>query len=246
MSEPMKSRILVWDLPTRVFHWTLALSFAGAWLTSESERYSALHVMFGYTLLGLIAFRLIWGFVGSRYARFAEFAYSPSNTLRYLKSLFSRQPEHYVGHNPAGAVAIFLLLGLGIASGASGWMTYNDIGGEWLEEAHELFSELMLLVVGIHIAGVAVSSWLHRENLARAMVTGYKHGGQPEAVSNKRGFAALLLLVALAGFWGLWLNGKLDTLVSGSMGGQEEVEDHHGRDGDGDRKSKKARHDEDD
>ena len=129
----MKTPILVWDLPTRWFHWLLALSFAGAWLTAESERYSDLHVMLGYTLLGLIAFRLVWGFVGPRYARFADFTYAPATVVRYVKSLFSGQPKHYLGHNPAGAVAIFLLLALGIASGVSGWMTYNEIGGEWLE-----------------------------------------------------------------------------------------------------------------
>lgn len=220
MSETLKNRILVWDLPTRLFHWSLALSFAGAWLTSESERYSALHVMLGYTLLGLIAFRLVWGFVGTRYARFADFAFSPAKLVRYLKSLLAGKPEHYLGHNPAGAVAIFLLLALGVAAGVSGWLTYNEIGGEWLEEAHELFANSMLVVVGVHIAGVVVSSWLHRENLARAMVTGYKQGEPDAAIGKKRGFAAILLLAAVAGFWGLWFNGKLDPLVSGAATAQ--------------------------
>lgn len=107
----MKMKILVWDLPTRWFHWLLALSFAGAWFTSESERYSDLHVMLGYTLLGLIAFRLVWGAVGTQHARFADFAFSPAKVVQYVKSLLSGKPEHYLGHNPAGAVAIFLLLG---------------------------------------------------------------------------------------------------------------------------------------
>jgi len=221
MSEPMKNRILVWDLPTRWFHWLLALSFAGAWITADSERYSDLHVMLGYTLLGLIAFRLVWGFVGTRHARFADFAYSPAAVLRYVKSLFARQPEHFLGHNPAGAVAIFLLLALGIASGVSGWMTYNEIGGEWWEEGHELFSNLMLLVVFIHIAGVIASSLLHRENLARAMVTGYKEGEPEAAIRKKRLLPAVLLLAAVAGFWGLWFNGKLDFLVSGQTSEQQ-------------------------
>lgn len=176
MSELIKNRILVWDLPTRWFHWLLALSFAGAWLTSESERYSALHVMLGYTLLGLIAFRLVWGFAGTRYARFKDFAYTPAKVVQYVKSLVSGKPEHYLGHNPAGAVAIFLLLALGLTTGISGWLLYNDIGGEAFEEVHEFLANSMLVVVGVHIAGVIVSSFLHRENLARAMVTGYKQG----------------------------------------------------------------------
>jgi cytochrome b len=218
----MKSRILVWDLPTRWFHWLLALSFAGAWLTGDSELYRDIHLMLGYTLLGLIAFRLLWGFVGTRYARFADFAYSPAAVVRYAKSLLSRQPEHYLGHNPAGAVAIFLLLALGIASGVSGWLAYNEIGGEWLEEGHELFSNLMLAVVGVHIAGVIMSSWFHRENLTRAMVTGYKQGEPDAAIRKRRWLPAALLLAAVAGFWGLWFNGKLDFLVTGQASEQQE------------------------
>jgi cytochrome b len=218
----MKASILVWDLPTRWFHWLLALSFAGAWITGDSERYRDIHVLLGYSMLGLIAFRVLWGFVGTRYSRFANFAYSPAAMARYVKSLLSGRPEHYLGHNPAGAVAIFLLLGLGVASGVSGWMTYSELGGEWLEEAHELFSNLMLFVVGVHIAGVIVSSLLHRENLARAMVTGYKQGEPDAAIRKKHLLPAVLLLAAVAGFWGLWFNGKLDSFVSGQTSGQQE------------------------
>lgn len=211
----MKNRILVWDIPTRAFHWLLALSFAGAWLTAESERYRDVHVMLGYSLLGLIAFRLVWGIVGTRYARFTDFVRSPVAAIRYLKSLFSRQPEHHVGHNPAGAIAILLLLVLGIASGVSGWMTFNELGGEGMEEAHELFSNLMLAVVGIHIVGVVAGSLIHRENLARSMVTGYKGGEPAEGIRKKRLIPALVLLTLLAGFWGLWFNGKIDLAGSG-------------------------------
>jgi cytochrome b len=228
----MKKRILVWDLPTRWFHWLLALSFAGAWITGDSERYRDIHVMLGFTLLGLIAFRLVWGFVGTRYARFADFVPSPASVVRYLKSLISRQPEHYLGHNPAGAVAIFLLLALGIASGVSGWMTYNELGGEWLEEAHEFFSNAMLAVVVIHIAGVVASSLLHRENLARAMVTGYKQGEADAATQKKRWLPALLLLAAVAGFWGLWFKGNLDFLVSGQSSAEHEKNGGHHDDDD--------------
>lgn len=222
MSELIKNRILVWDLPTRWFHWLLALSFAGAWLTSESERYSALHVMLGYTLLGLIAFRLVWGFAGTRNARFKDFAYTPAKVVQYVKSLVSGKPEHYLGHNPAGAVAIFLLLALGLTTGISGWLIYNDIGGEAFEEVHEFLANSMLVVVGVHIAGVIVSSFLHRENLARAMVTGYKQGEPDSAIRKKRGFAALLLIAAVAGFWGLWFNGNLGPLVSGQSSAHTE------------------------
>lgn len=213
----MKTKILIWDIPTRLFHWLMALSFTGAWLTAESERYQDLHVMLGYSFLGLIAFRLVWGVVGSRYARFGEFVRSPAVAMRYMKSLVSGRAEHYVGHNPAGAIAILLLLLLGIASGATGVMTYNEWGGEWPEEAHEMFSNLMLVVVGIHVVGVIVGSFAHRENLVRAMVTGYKQGEPAQGIQSKRPIVALVLLAAMAGYWGIWLNDKVNSTQSGQF-----------------------------
>lgn len=229
MTTQKTTRILVWDLPTRWFHWLMVLSFAGAWLTAESERYRDIHVMLGYSLLGLIGFRLLWGVAGTRYARFSEFVRSPVAVVRYLKSLVSGKPEHYVGHNPAGAIAIVLLLLLGIASGISGWMTYNEMGGEWMEEGHEVFSNLMLAVVGIHIAGVVLGSLVHRENLVRAMVTGYKQGESGQGISGKRFLMSLVLLMAMAGFWGLWFNGKLGIGVQGETASQQGLEQGAGK-----------------
>lgn len=219
----MKTKILVWDIPTRLFHWLMVLSFAGAWLTAESERTRDIHVMLGYSLLGLIAFRLVWGVAGTRYAKFGEFVRPPLAALRYLKSLVSGKAEHYVGHNPAGAIAILLLLLLGIASGVTGVITYNEWGGEWFEEAHELFSNLMLAVVGMHIAGVIVGSLAHRENLVRAMLTGYKQGEPGQGIHGKRLLVALVLLVAMASFWGLWLNEKGKLASSAATSGQQEI-----------------------
>ncbi len=169
--------IRVWDLPTRIFHWSLAASFAIAFVTAESEKLRDIHVVAGYTVAGLIAFRLLWGFVGGGYSRFAEFLPTPRKLMDYLKSLINGKPQHFVGHNPAGAVAIFLLLGFGIIAAASGWATYQDVGGHLMEELHETSSEAMMALVVIHIAGVIVSSWLHRENLVRAMITGWKNKG---------------------------------------------------------------------
>ena len=166
--------IRVWDLPTRVFHWSLVASFATAFLTSESERLRDIHVIAGYTLAGLIVFRLLWGFIGGGYSRFGEFLPTPRKLVDYLKSLIDGKPQHYVGHNPAGAVAIFLLLGFGMVAAASGWAVYEDVGGHFMEELHEGAANGMMAIVGIHIAGVIVSSWLHHENLVLAMITGWK------------------------------------------------------------------------
>lgn len=170
----MSQRMLVWDIPTRVFHWLLAISFAGAFLTAESERYRDIHVVLGYTLLGLIAFRLVWGFVGSRYAQFRSFLFKPREITAYAASMLKGKPAHYVGHNPVGSLSVFLLLALGIAVGISGYVIFQDIGGDALAELHEMAAYFMLTVVGLHIAGVLVSSLLHRENLVQAMITGSK------------------------------------------------------------------------
>lgn len=174
-----RARILVWDLPTRVFHWLLALSFAGAFLTAESERLRDVHVTLGYTMLGLIAFRLLWGLVGTRYARFTSFAYRPRQVMSYIKSLLTRSPQHYLGHNPAGSWAIYALLGLSALAGATGYATYNDIGGHAMEEVHEAMANGLLGLVMVHIAGVLASSLFHGENLVRSMITGYKADARP-------------------------------------------------------------------
>jgi len=196
-----KSKVLVWDAPTRVFHWTLALSFAGAFLTAESERWRDVHIMLGYTVLALVAFRLIWGFFGSRYARFKSFAYGPRDVLGYLKSLVTRSPRHYLGHNPAGSVVIYGLLLLAVATGISGYLHYNEIGGEWLEDLHETLAYAMLALVFVHIAGVLVSSLLHRENLVSAMLTGYKRGDPASGIRRARWLVAVFLVGALAALW---------------------------------------------
>ena len=196
-----REKILVWDLPTRLFHWLLAATFAGAWLTADSERWIDVHVTLGYTFAGLIAFRLLWGVAGTRYARFSSFVRGPSAVLRYLKSLLTLNPEHHVGHNPAGGWAVLALLGLGIVTASAGFLTWADYGGHWLEELHEGAASAMLGLVFIHIAAVAVSSLLHKENLVRAMITGLKRGARAQAIRRPQWIAAGALLLAVAGFW---------------------------------------------
>ncbi|MBN8279457.1 MAG: cytochrome b/b6 domain-containing protein [Gammaproteobacteria bacterium] len=167
-------RILVWDLPVRVFHWLLAASFAGAYWLSETERLRNVHVNLGYAVLGLVAFRVVWGFTGTRFARFRSFLYSPREALDYLSGLAGHSGRRFLGHNPAGSYAIWAILGLAALTGVTGYATYNDIGGDALEELHEFLANAWLWVVGLHVAGVVVSSLAHRENLVRSMITGYK------------------------------------------------------------------------
>jgi cytochrome b len=196
-----EARILVWDAPVRVFHWLMVLSFAGAYLTAEGERWRLVHVTLGYTMLGLIAFRLVWGFIGSRYARFSEFVRGPAAVARYLASLVRGRPERHTGHNPAGALAILALLVMALAVVATGWASYEQAAGKWLEELHEVAANLMLAVVFVHVAAVAVSSWLHRENLVGAMIGGRKPGSPQDAIRSAWRSLAALMLVAVLGFW---------------------------------------------
>ena len=135
MNTPDK--ILVWDLPVRVFHALLALSFFGAFITAESERWARVHIALGYTVAGLVAFRLLLGLLGTRTARFASFVRSPRAAWAYLKSLLGPRPQHHVGHNPAGGWAIVGLLGLALVTTLSGWLQFNDLGPGWLEDLHE-------------------------------------------------------------------------------------------------------------
>ncbi|RZI44533.1 cytochrome B [Herbaspirillum sp. HC18] len=196
-------RILVWDVPVRVFHWLMVLSFAGAYLTAESERWRLLHVTLGYTMAGLVGFRILWGLMGTRHARFSSFVRGPKDVTRYIGSLLRGQPEHHTGHNPAGALAIVALLALTLTVAALGWATYNDLAGHWLEEAHEAAANIMLAVVGIHVAGVLVGSWMHRENLVRSMFSGRKNGLRGEGIGSAWRSVAAVMLAAVLGFW--WL-----------------------------------------
>ncbi|PKO89073.1 MAG: cytochrome B [Betaproteobacteria bacterium HGW-Betaproteobacteria-10] len=196
-------KILVWDWPVRIGHWLMVGGFILSWLTGDSETYRLVHVYAGATVLAVATFRLPWGFIGSRYARFVDFIRGPGAVMDYAASMLKLEPAHHVGHNPAGGWAIVLLLGLGILTSLAGWTMYNDIGGHWLEELHEGLASAMLAVVFIHLIGVFSGSLLHGENLLRAMLTGCKQGLPEEAIPSARPIAAILLLlwVVAASWW---------------------------------------------
>lgn len=176
--------IKVWDLPTRLFHWLLVAGFFVAYLTEDDLL--TLHVWAGYLVFGLLLFRLLWGFIGNQYARFSSFLCSPSASLAYVKDVIALRAKRYLGHNPAGAAMIVLLLISLLLATLTGFAVYGAdqsagplafIGPEnekrW-EDVHELFANLSLLLVVAHILGVAVESFIHKENLARAMLHGNK------------------------------------------------------------------------
>jgi len=215
----MEQKIRVWDLPVRLFHWLLAGSFVVAYTIAESDPLRKVHVILGYTAVGLILFRIIWGFVGSRYGRFASFAFAPGTAINYLRTL--RNPhEHYVGHTPAGSYAIYAILIVGLLTGVTGYMTLSHQGGESLEEAHELFANVWLALVIFHVAGVIIASYLHRENLVRSMITGYKrnvpgHSTDTSTESTPATMIGIALGGSVAAFW-IW------SLLTGSVPGAGE------------------------
>ncbi len=187
------TQVRVWDPLVRIFHWGLAGGFAIAFVTEDDLL--GPHVWAGYLVLALIAFRLVWGLVGPRYARWAAFVRSPGETLAYLRDIARFRAKRHLGHNPAGgAMVVALLLALA-ATGLSGLALYGaqELSGPlaalmqglpaaWahtLEEIHEVAANLTLVLVVTHVAGVVLASLQHRENLVRSMITGYKRRETP-------------------------------------------------------------------
>ena len=183
----MKSQelIKVWDPPLRIFHWLLVAGFLVAYLTEDELL--TIHVWAGYLVFGLLLFRLVWGFTGNAYARFSNFLCSPVNSIIYVKDVIALRAKRYLGHNPAGSAMIVLLLVSLLMTSITGFAVYGAdqaagplasiVGSSnekvW-EEVHEFFANFTLLLVFVHIAGVLVESFIHRENLAKAMWSGYK------------------------------------------------------------------------
>lgn len=209
MSEQRSVR--VWDPLIRLFHWSLVAAFTVAYLTGEDE--SAWHIYSGYAVLGLVLFRVLWGFVGTEHARFRDFVFGPAKVLRYVAGMFGGRPRRYLGHNPLGGWMILLMLASLLATAGSGLMVYaleenagplaplvgrkgtdlsliaaaraddehedaiddrHEAREEYWEELHEFFANFTLALVFIHLGGVLLGSLMHRENLARSMVTGRK------------------------------------------------------------------------
>lgn len=167
-------QVKVWDIAVRVFHWSLVGFFAIAWISAEE--WDTLHEAAGYIIGGLIAFRLLWGFVGTEYARFRSFVPTPSDAISYIQDSLRHKARRYLGHNPAGGAMIILLLAslAGVIISGIAMTSTMFWGSEWLEEIHELAANLTVTFVFLHVAGVIYSSLEHRENLIRAMVTGWK------------------------------------------------------------------------
>ena len=166
--------VAVWDLPLRIFHWALAASVLIAWLSANIL--DTVHEIAGYTVIVLIAFRIVWGFTGTRYARFQSFVRPLPVVLRYLGQIARGQAGRYLGLNPAGGAMSVVFLVLLAVSTISGWMQITErfFGVDWVERLHTWSSNLVLILVVVHVLGVLLMCALQKENLVRAMITGRK------------------------------------------------------------------------
>ncbi len=203
-----KAMLRIWDPLIRVFHWSLVVAFVVAYLSAE--QLSTVHEIAGYVVAGLIAFRLIWGFVGGKYARFSQFLRGPSQTIGYIGDVVRGKEHRYLGHNPAGAAMTVALLLTLAGTAFTGWLLedgariatlpeqpqiispadadggdagHGGRGSEAVKEVHEVLANLMLLLIAAHVGGVVLSSFRHKENLARSMVTGDKRAADPADIS---------------------------------------------------------------
>ena len=183
------AQIKVWDPLVRFFHWSLVSAFFIAYITDDD--FLTIHSWAGYLILVLLLIRFIWGFVGTRYARFSDFVYSVENIKDFLKKTLVLKAKRYIGHNPAGGAMVVLLMISLLMTTTSGILLlgaeehagpvahwFSETKGFWsntLEEVHEFFANFTLLLVFIHVVGVLVESLIHKENLVSAMITGFKN-----------------------------------------------------------------------
>lgn len=217
----MAEKRLVWDLPTRVFHWLLALDILGLYLTADSGTPTMeWHFRLGYVALGLVIFRVIWGFVGPRNARFATFLTGPKRLFSYLNHFFDRDSPAAPGHNPAGAIMVVVLLVMVAVQAVSGLFTYDDIafGGPYYGALGEAFSDkmgslhhlnfsILQWLILAHVAAVVFYVVYKRQNLIAAMLHGRKPAAivsETEAIKGSRLLLAIVLAILIAGaIW--WL-----------------------------------------
>lgn len=174
--------VRVWDPVVRLFHWSLILSFGLAWLSSH--RSDSIHHWAGYSALSLVSIRWVWGVLGPRHARFSHFLRRPGAIISYLLDILRGKETRHIGHNPAGGAMVVMLITGILATALTGWMETTDayFGVSWVEELHSFLAHGLLILIGVHIAGVALASYRHRENLVAAMVTGRKRAAEPETV----------------------------------------------------------------
>lgn len=192
------------DAPTRMFHWLFALCFVGAYLTADGESLRLLHVTLGYTLAGLLGFRVVYGLVGPRHARLSLMARKLAGLPAWLASFKAASPAQVnwrQGQNLLMALAVVALLVLVLPVTLSGYLNYKDFGGELMEELHGAAGDIFMGVVLAHLALIAGLSALRRKNQALTMLTGRTEGAGPDLVKHNARWLALLVLLSVLAYW---------------------------------------------
>jgi cytochrome b len=185
MTEPTR-KVLVWDAPTRLFHWATVLLVIAAYLTWRLN-WMDWHIRVGYGLLALVLFRTLWGFFGSSSARFFNFLVAPQAATRHLVTSFRREADHYAGHNPAGGWMVLLLLALLLGESLTGLYVANDVANEgplteWVSATvadaitslHGILWDALLGAVVLHIVAVVAYAAIKGQNLLLPMISGWK------------------------------------------------------------------------
>jgi len=209
----VRQTILVWDMPVRVFHWLLAICFTGAWLSSESERWALIHYAFGYTACLLVLIRLVWGLIGTRYARFSQFLKSPRAVIVHFMAILRGHPHHDIGHNPAGGLVMFALMLFILLIGFTGYLSVKEFLGNFVSEAHEAFASLALGLVIVHIMAAIAMSLIERQNLVRSMVNGKKQGMPEQGIRYPQYLIGSFIFLGALYFFYLIMSGGLPSLT---------------------------------
>ena len=210
------------DAPTRMFHWLFALCFTLAYVTADGERWRLVHVTLGYTLAGLLAFRLCYGLIGPRQARLSLLWRKLAGLPAWLRSLqpgMAGDVNWRQGQNLLMTLAVAALMAVVLPVAISGYATYNDWGGEWLAELHEFTGELFLWLVLGHLALILGLSLLRRKNQALSMLTGRVPGAGPDLGQKNHCALAVLLLAAVLAFWAWqWQQSPVGPLADNTPG----------------------------
>jgi cytochrome b len=206
--DPPMRKVLVYDLPTRFFHWLFAGFFITAYaianlVDDDSARFS-LHMLAGLGMVFVIVLRVLWSVVGTRHARPGDLALNPVQLFAYFKGMFSSGSQRWIGHNPASSWAAVTMVGLGIGLGVTGYLMATGSEGGWLRETHEFMANAFLAVVLLHLAGVAAHVLRHRDHLETSMITGSKQvhaeDQQPVRALPLAGLAFILLTAGFMGY----------------------------------------------
>lgn len=243
--------VLIWDLPTRLFHWLFSVGFISAAVIAlaigEHSPLFPYHAIIGLTIALMIVLRVVWGIIGTRYARFGSFLFGPRVVFEYMKGTLVGGGKHHIGHNPGSAVAIFAMLALVLGLAVTGFMMGQ--GNEAIKEVHEILAWATVGVVVVHVLGVAFHTISHRENITASMIHGKKRAAASDAIASAKPIVAVLFLL-ITGGWAVGLLRNYDpstqTTTLPLLGTSLQLGENESKGNDGGGRDQRKRHDDDD